>query len=181
MAIDAPFCVINGGDLRANGYELEFTYVPTAGLTFAGSLACNDAHYTKVNPALRALDGTFVPNYTPKWTGTFSVQYSGPEMDSLRGAHVVGRAEVIYASKQNPVANSSRPIIELGKLPARALVNVRLGLAGIQVGDTEVEFAGYTKNLTDNKSMVCDCDCGAVFSVNYQRARTYGVDLTVGF
>jgi hypothetical protein len=61
------------------------------------------------------------------------------------------------------------------------MVNARLGLGGFQVGGTEVELAGYVKNLTNNKGEAFGADLGADYDVTFERARTYGVDLKVGF
>jgi iron complex outermembrane recepter protein len=179
VSLTAAQCIVNGGDSRAKGVELEATFVPAAGLTLAGNMAYTDYYYARVDPVLRAADGTFVPYYDPKWTGTLSATYRGPEVFS--GAHIIARADTNYTSSAFSVSNSTRALVNLGKIPSKWIVNARLGLAGFQLGAADVEVSGYAKNLTNDKSLTYGVNLGTDFAVNYQTARIYGVDLIVGF
>lgn len=40
----------NNGDLRAHGFEFDFTAAPVTGITLGGSLGCNDSKFSNVNP-----------------------------------------------------------------------------------------------------------------------------------
>jgi iron complex outermembrane receptor protein len=177
----ASQCIVNGGNERASGFEFETTYVPVDGLTLAGSLAYSRIRLSKIDPSLAAADGTFVSIYTPAWTSTLSAQYVGPDMNTLHGAHFVGRVEANYTSGTYGFPNSLRYVVEAGKIPARWIVDARVGLAGFQVGAAEVELAAYAKNLTDNKSIIYTFNSAVNIPANYEVARRYGLDLTVGF
>jgi hypothetical protein len=179
VSLAAAQCVVNGGDSRASGLELEATLVPVTGVTLAGNMAYTNYYYTRVDPALRGPDGTFVPYYDPAWTANVSAQYHGPQLFS--GTHIVARADANYSSSAYPASNSTLPLLTLGKLPSRWIVNARAGLAGFQAGGAEVEVSGYVKNLTNDKSIVYGVNLGADFALNYQTARMYGVDLIVSF
>jgi iron complex outermembrane receptor protein len=180
VSLTASQCIVNGGDSRASGLELEATLVPFTGLTLAGNMAYTNYYYTRVDPALRGPDGTFVPYYDPAWTAAVSAQYHGPEL--LGGAHLVTRADANYSSSAYPASNSTLPLLTLAKLPSRWIVNARLGLAGFQVGGgADLEVSGYVKNLANDKSIVYGVNLGADFALNYQTARMYGLDLIVSY
>jgi iron complex outermembrane receptor protein len=181
VALTSPLCIVNGGNLKAKGFEAEATLVPTAGLTLSGNLAYTDTYFTSVAPYLRAADGTFESVYTPAWTASLSAQYTGPDIDSLKDAHLIARIDANYSSSAFGPPNSIRAVEDASKIPARWLVNARVGLGGFQVGGTEVEVAGFVNNLTDNKSIVYDFNASANIPVNYQTARMYGIDLNIGF
>jgi iron complex outermembrane receptor protein len=181
VSLNAAYCVINGGDAKDDGFELEVAAVPMAGLTLEASTAFNDMRFTRVNAGLRASDGTYVAPQTPRWTASLAATYQGPDMDSLRGAHFFAHADMEYTSSQFPQASDPYALLLAVKIPATALVNARVGLGGFQVGATTIEVAGWVKNLTNNKSEAYAADLGADYAAMFQRARTYGVDLKVGF
>lgn len=176
-------CIINGGDAKASGVELEMTYVtPIEGLTLAGNLAYNDFHYTTVNPLLRSpIDGTFVPQDSPRWTSDISAQYRGPDRGSLGGAHLMGRIEGNYSSSTFAQANSSLADSLAAQIAARWLLSGRLGLGGFKVAGVTVDIDVYGKNLTDNKAETYSAQFGFESSGIYQRARTFGVEVNGGF
>jgi iron complex outermembrane receptor protein len=181
VVLSAPQCIVNGGNARAKGFEAEATLVPTSGLTLAGNVAYTDIYYTSITPDLRASDGTFVSTYTPAWTAALSAQYTGPDLASLGDAHVIARAEANYSSSAYGQPNSLLSVENATKIPSRWLLNARVGLAGFRVGGTEIEVAGYAKNLTNNKSVIYNFNAAINIPVNYQTARTYGVDMNIGF
>jgi iron complex outermembrane receptor protein len=183
VSLNAPQCILNGGDARANGFEAEVTYVPPlAGLTLSGNLAYTNLYFTDLDPTLRnPVDGTFVSVYTPEWTGSLTAQYTGPDIEWLRRAHPIARIQGNYTSSAYGYPNSTLPVTIAGKIPSRWIVDARFGLGGFQIGGTDVELAGFVKNLTDNKSITFAFNAGPDIPAMYQEARTYGVDLIVEF
>jgi iron complex outermembrane receptor protein len=176
-------CLINGGNAKASGFELEGTYVtPIDGVTLAGNVSYNDFHYTSVDPGLRSpIDGSFVPQQTPQWTGSISVAYRGPDMDALHGAHFGGRIEGNYSSSAYAQANSSMAALQAALIPSRWLLNGRVGINGFEVGGVSVDLNVYGRNLTDNKSETYAAMFGFVSAGTYQRARSFGVELDADF
>jgi iron complex outermembrane receptor protein len=175
-------CIINGGNARAYGLELEATYVtPVQGLVLNGNVGYTDFYYTEIDPALRAADGTFVPNYNPKWTAALGINYSGPDLNSLGGAHVLGRFDGTFSSRQYITTNEVFSVLDANQVPSTRLFNIRLGLGGFHVIGAEVEIAGYAKNLFDNKNLQYGTPLGLIVAGNYQPGRYYGVDLNARF
>jgi iron complex outermembrane receptor protein len=182
LAAYAASCVVNGGNERASGAELEVTAVPVEGLTLGGSLAYTHVSLSDVPAALLAPDGNYVPIFIPAWTGTLSAQYRGPDMNALGGSHVVGRIEANYVSNAfGSTPNSTAAVAQVAQIPTRTILNGRIGLGGFQVGGGNCEIAAFFRNLTDNKAVIYDFNGAAAVPVNYQQARTYGVDLLFDF
>jgi outer membrane receptor protein involved in Fe transport len=135
-----------------NGFEVEVTLVPVDGLTLAGKLSYSDIFLSNIDPSLRSpVDGNCVSIYTPKWNGSISAQYTGQDIDSFRGAPFVGRIEAKYTSRSWGTPNSDAVTTEIGKVPTRWLVDARVGFTGFQIGDFDLEIAGYVKNLTTTR------------------------------
>jgi iron complex outermembrane receptor protein len=180
VSLAAPFCIINGGDAKDGGAELELTYVPVTGLTLEGSVAHNNMHFTRVNPGL-SVEGTFVAPQSPVWTASLSAAYRGSDLGALYGSHVVGMVQAQYTSSQFPQAADPLPLLESVEIPAKTIINGRAGLGGFKFGPTEIEVVGYVKNLTNNRSEAFGADLAADFAVTFERARTYGIDVTASF
>jgi iron complex outermembrane receptor protein len=182
LAIYASSCIVNGGNERATGAEVEVTWVPVEGLTLNGSTAYTHVTLSDVPSALIGPDGNYVPIFIPAWTGMLAAQYRGPDMNALGDSHLTARIDANYVSDSfGSTPNSTAPVANAAKIPTRTIVNARLGLGGFQFGGGNCEIAGYIKNLTDNKAIVYDFNAAAVIPVNYQQARTYGVDLLFDF
>jgi iron complex outermembrane receptor protein len=176
----ASQCIINGGDGRAKGFEVESSLVPIEGLTLQGNLSYTDYKYTRIDPALRnPVDGSFVPEYRPKWIGTASAQYNSEEI--VAGGHLVARLDANYSSSAYGTPNSTRQDLEFAKIPAAWIVNGRLGLADIDVGGMKADIALFGKNIFDNKSITYSVDLVLDIAASYQRARTYGLDASISF
>jgi iron complex outermembrane receptor protein len=183
VAAAAVACIVNGGNERANGFEAEVTLVPVEGVTLAGNTSYTHVSLSDVPRDLLGPDGNNVPIFIPTWTGSLSAQYRGPDMGALGGSHVTGRIEADYTSSSyGSTPNSVVAVADAAMIPARTIVNGRLGLGGFPIaGGGQAEVAGYVKNLTNNKAITYDFNATADIPVNYQFARTYGIDLVVDF
>jgi iron complex outermembrane receptor protein len=181
VSLTSPLCVVNGGNAKANGVEIEATVLATTGLTLAGNVSFTHTYYTFVYPDLRASDGTFESEYTPTWTASLSAQYRGAEIPSLHDAYPFGRITGNYTSSQWGFPNSPLPVEEAGKIPSQWIAHLRFGLGGFKVGAAQVEVAGYVQNLTNNKALLVDFNASAVIPGTYQPARMYGVEVNAGF
>jgi iron complex outermembrane receptor protein len=177
----AAFCIINGGDAKDGGVELEVTYVPVTGVTLEGSVAHNNMHFTRVNHGLRASDGSFVAPQSPVWTGMLAANYRGPDMSSLAQAHLTATAQAQYTSSAYPQTGDTIALLNTVRIPARTIVNARAGLGGFRAGPVEIEVAGYVKNATNNRAEAFGANLGADYGVTFQRAREYGIDLKASF
>jgi iron complex outermembrane receptor protein len=178
---NASQCVVNGGDARARGVELEATALPARGVTLSGNVAYTDMQYTRVVAALRnQVDGTFVVQYNPKWTANLSAQYHGA--DAIIGdAHFNARLDASFAGSTFSGSNAPADITRIGKIPSRWILNGRTSLAGFKLGGAEGEIALFGKNLTNSKKKSYSAFLGIDISATYERARTYGVELNANF
>ncbi|MGJ3627963.1 hypothetical protein AB5I41_14965 [Sphingomonas sp. MMS24-JH45] len=61
------------------------------------------------------------------------------------------------------------------------IVNGRVALDQIEVAGSRAVIALWGRNLLDNKDIVQTTSLGFANVVQYERARTYGVDLTFEF
>jgi iron complex outermembrane receptor protein len=177
----ASQCIINGGDARARGLELEVTAIPMRGVTLVGNAAYTDMQYTRVDPLLRSpADGTFVVQYIPKYTANLSAIYRGP--DAVIGdAHFNARLDASYNSATWAGSNARSAITQLGRIPARWVFNGRAGLDGFKIGGAEAEIAVFGKNLLNNKRKTYSAFLGLAVEATYLEARTYGVELSAKF
>jgi iron complex outermembrane receptor protein len=190
--------VVSSADARANGFEWENTVIPVNGLTLTGNVGYTDFKIIQdtVFPGFASQSG--VPGYQvfarPKWTLNLAAQYESKEI--VGGAHLVARVDGNFHSKyllsSDLTVGAGLNIPETPGLrdavtvPAYFLVNGRLGLAGFDLGRAKVDVSGWAKNITDRKDIqqATPLDLGALgffTSVIYERARTFGVDLTVNY
>jgi iron complex outermembrane receptor protein len=177
----ASQCIINGGDARARGLELELTAIPARGVTLTANAAYTDMQYTRVDRRLRSpVDGTIVVQYIPKYTANFSAMYRGP--DAIVGdAHLNARLDASFSSATWAGSNARSAVNLLGRIPSRWVFNGRAGLAGFKVAGAEAEISVFGKNLLDNKRKAYSAFLGLAIEATYLQARTYGVEVSASF
>jgi iron complex outermembrane receptor protein len=181
VSLAAPFCIINGGDAKDSGAELEVTYVPLPGLTLEGSLAYNHMYFTEVNPGLRAPDGSYVAPQSPVWTGMLGATYRGPDISALAEAHFIGTVQAQYTSSEYSQTGDTIAFLNTVRIPAKTIINANMGLAGFKAGPFEFQVSGWVKNATNNKAQAFGADLAADYGITFERARTYGVDVIGSF
>ncbi|RVT89767.1 TonB-dependent receptor [Sphingomonas crocodyli] len=188
--------VVNAGDARAKGFEFESTISPIRQLTFNASLGYTNFKYTRIDPRLVAAVAETLVHERPKWTSSVSAQY---ESDPIFGdANFIARIDGNYKSKHNgisaiPLATGTNLAL-FGITPAEQarlkdlqlikgywLVNGRLALQKIDLGGTKATVALWGRNIFDAKEISYTPGFISIYSADYERARTYGVDLTVEF
>ena len=182
-SIFGAICIINGGDARAQGIELETTLVPVQGLSLNANIGYTDYKVKNLLPSLRdPVDGNFFGNYRPKLTAQLSAGYEGRPI--MGGAHLTMRADANYTSSQYPFPNGSNAEFALSKVPATWLVNGHIGFAGIDMVGGKGELTLWAKNLFNDRSIAYASLLTAAadtLAVQYNRARTVGVDFNIQF
>jgi iron complex outermembrane receptor protein len=171
--------VIDAGDAKAKGFDLEATLAPTQNLTLGGGLGYTDYTQTRVSPIYGTLD-TYFAGLRPKWTASLWAQY---ETDPVFGeASLVIRADGNWHSK---VRQNSQPFVNVipaaNFTPDILILNGRVALKGVRFGDFKGELAVWGRNLTNEKAPLFVLAVPFVASATYEPARTFGVDLTVDF
>ena len=175
----APQVLLNGGDAHAYGFEFESTAVPVRGLRLGANAGYTHFEYTSVNPVFGNTD-TFIPVYRPKWTGNLSAQYETEPV--FRDGHLVFRMDGNYQSKsQTSSALLAPALMERSQIDASWILNGRIALADMDLSGATTQIALWGRNLTNNKSIAYGVAQTFLGSATFERARTYGIDITVGF
>jgi iron complex outermembrane receptor protein len=188
----SPQVVYNLGNATARGAELELTAKPMQGLTLQSGLGYTHFHISKLQPFLvspqNPFTSTFIPTYRPKWTVNLAAQYDTGEV--VAGAHATFRVDADYRSKSytlsggSTLAGVSDPggIITATTIPGAWLVNGRIALVDIAFGHgLKGQIALWARNLFDNKDPTFTAYLGPFTGANYERARTFGLDLSAEF
>ncbi len=172
-------------DVRAKGFELEVTALPTNGLTIGASLAYTDADFLNILPSfLASQGGEYVPFVRPNWTGSAFFSYDTKPL--FGEAFINFRMDALFTSRQlfsgNPNVRRSQGFPENSLAnPAKVNVNGRIALKNIEIGGAKTELSVWGRNLTDRQGMVSNLFLPFGTAVNYEPARTYGVELSVEF
>jgi iron complex outermembrane receptor protein len=201
--------LVSVGDAKANGFEWENTIAPIRGVTLTANVGYTDFKFDQNTIYGGPLPGGgicrgpscaggfvlttgsagFQEFTRPKWTGSVSAQYDTEEV--VAGGHFTIRADGNFRSKSlltydlslgNALGEApSEALRDSATVPFNWIVNARVGLVGMELGGTKVDFSIWGKNLFDNDNMTQYVNLGPVSSVIYERARTYGVDLSLSF
>ncbi len=172
-------------DVRAKGFELEVTAKPSRGLTLGGSIAYTDTQFLNILPNfLAAQGGEYVPFVRPKWTG--NAFFSFDTQPIFGAAFLNFRMDALYTSKQlftgSPNVRRSQGFPENSLAnPANARINGRVALKNVEIGEAKAELSVWARNLTDRQTMVSNLFLPFGTAVNYEPARTFGVELGIEF
>ncbi len=190
-----PFgqAIVPSADATAYGFEWENTIVPADWLTLGVNVGYTHFEFDDdtVFPGYVVTHG--VPGFQefnrPEWTGNLFAQYDSPQ--TVAGGYVSMRVDGQFKSEylltsdtspgSGPTAQEDPLLRDSATAPDQWLVNARLALSGIQIGGAKVEVALWGKNLFDNDNIIQYAYLSFAGAVIYERARTYGVDLSVEF
>ena len=118
------FSVIsNAGKAESEGVEASLNYRPIRGLSIGGAAAYNRAKILTSNPSIGAVAGDTLP-FSPKWTGSLSVDYSMP-----LSATADGQFGLTYAYQGERYTALSRDAINTRyELPDYSTLDLRAGV-----------------------------------------------------
>ncbi len=118
------FSVIsNAGKAESEGVEASLNYRPITGLSIGGAAAYNRAKILTANPSIGAVAGDTLP-FSPKWTGSLSVDYTMPVSETADGLF-----GVTYAyQRERYTALSQDAINTRYELPDYSTLDLRAGL-----------------------------------------------------
>jgi iron complex outermembrane receptor protein len=186
--------VVPSADAKASGFEWENTIVPMSGLTLTANLGYTNFQWisSTVFPGFQVQSG--IPGYQvfgrPKWTANLAAQYETPEV--FRGGHFMARLDANFRSKilntsdVTPGSTIDSPedpaLREAATTGGQWIVNGRLALADMELGGGgKTQVALWARNIFDNRNIAQFVGLGPVGSVIYERARTFGVDVSFEF
>jgi iron complex outermembrane receptor protein len=168
--------LINAGDATAKGFELETTAVPIRDVTLGANLGYLDFKYTRLDPRFAAAGNT-IPTQRPKWTANLSAQYV--TIPVVGDARITLRADANYRSAHD--GGSIAAYRALTQIPKSWVINTRVSLDGFSLGGADASLAIWARNLTNEDGPRYILGPPVVAAASYERARTFGVDLTVEF
>ena len=185
--------VVNQGDALAVGFELENTVALTDSVTLNANVGYTNFKYEQatIPPGLAGQAGPpgFKPFSRPNFTGLLGAGYTGQE-EIWQGGHLTAqidakfRSEALMTPFTISAASPTAPdpaVIKAGTSPFVWLVNGRVALADIDLGETKAEVAIWGKNLLDNREITQFVPLGLDSAVIYEQARTFGVDVRFDF
>ncbi len=184
----------NAGDSKIRGIEADLTVRPVNGLTLGASYAYT---YWKAPSAVNSITGGLPQQlyivYTPNNAASGTIDYEIPVGNDKTKVRL--HLDANYASSQYSFQ------LEPTKTDASFVVNGRLALADIAVGDNKVTFAVWARNLLDttyvyrrsaaNSSPVQNYNGTTLVSTNYggilgdygnlNTPRTWGLEAALKF
>ena len=172
--------VLDQGDLKTKGFEVEVTATPFRGLTLAGNTGYTKYTFSNLNPILSSL-GNVRLQYRPKWTADLSAHY---ESDPVFGeARLVAHVDGGWRSKVRMLGNFPTPpgLEDFIYSPSGWVVNGRVALKEIELPRGDLEIALWAKNLTDSDRIMFPINFNFLVSSSYERARTFGVDVIYNY
>ena len=177
--------VVDQGSVRAKGFELEVTALPTRGLMIGGNVGYTDVSYPFVTPAvLTGNGGTLRPTTRPKWTGNVYASYE--TMPLFGDATLTFRMDAMNRGRLNHDSNNrfiyaDRSNASVASVPGFWMVNGRAALRNFDLGGVKAELAIWGKNITNRRDVTFVLGTPLATTANYVTARTFGVDLGVEF
>ncbi len=177
--------VVDQGNVRAKGFELEVTALPARGLTIGGNVGYTDVSYPFVTPfVLAGNGGTLRPTTRPKWTGNVYASY---ETQPLFGDATLNfRMDAMNRGRLNHDSNNrflyaDRSNASVASVPGFWMVNGRASLRNWDLGGVKAELAVWGKNITNRRDVTFVLGTPLATTANYVTARTFGVDLGIEF
>lgn len=176
---DLSTIVVRESDLDTKGFELELNAAPIRGVSLNASLGYTDVKESNVNTFLRPPGS--LPTARAKWTSTLSAQY---ETDPLfSDTTVMARVDASWRSKIQTLSQTNLlPDYDAFLVSDDLwLINGRVALRHLNLAGADVELAGWVRNLTDAGNPTFPIYYTFSGSATYERARTYGLDLSFEF
>ncbi|WP_255326450.1 TonB-dependent receptor [Sphingobium sp. EM0848] len=167
--------IINAGEAKFTGFEVEGALRPTDNLTFNFGGGYVHARYTDfILPDGTDVTKTYVLSRVPKWNYQIGALYR-------QNVHV-GRLEASLNYSWRSSQFSSITPDPLAKMPSYGLLDGRLALTEIKLGGgTTAELALWGKNLTDKEYLVSAINLSFLTISQYGDPRSFGGELRIRF
>ncbi len=187
----------NAGEATTRGFELEGAYVPVDGWRLQFSLGYLHAEFDEYmdyprNAATAALAGVSTAElintagnrvfpFAPKYTANFNIdgRLAVTPWGTLKGSIDYTYTDSLYITPANKSLTAADAgagsLAAYNRLPSVALVNARLTLTDIPIGDKgAIELAFWVRNLTDEDKMTNLIDFSYFRNASWMTPRTYG-------
>ncbi len=177
--------LLNAGDARAQGVELETTVIPVQGLTLTANVGYLDFKFLRLDPAiLSAYSEAFAP-FRPDWTLNVAAQYETPLDDDVTASF---RLDANWSSKIISVqgvyvsipADQRDAFVRTAVVPAHWIANARVSFRGMKLGRLNSEFALWARNLFNNRDPNYIISYPQLMNAaEYERPRWFGMDFRI--
>ncbi|WP_317930817.1 TonB-dependent receptor [Halioxenophilus sp. WMMB6] len=183
--------IVEGGELQAQGLELEVTGKISSSLTLGVTAGYQDVKYNEVTDLVFSTVGgdifpnsSFEPTISPETSVNLSLGYKSQPL--FADAFINAGVNVTWSDKQrldsNPGRAANTPFGVAEFSPETTMVNARAALSSIPLGGSlTAEVAIWGRNLTDEDGLQFITNFGALVSGTFYEERSYGVDLTIDF
>jgi iron complex outermembrane receptor protein len=171
----------NAGKATIKGFEAELEAIPMTGVRLGANLGYTDFRYDTYISNGVDIAGIARPVYTARWTARLSASYDAPDLPV--GGHPFGRVDASFKSKSYLVQTPTQPIGTTDPLdvtPAHWILNGRVGVADLPIGDNKVAISLYGENLLDKRVNPFGASVLQLAS-GYERGRTWGVEVGFNF
>jgi len=167
--------IINAGEAQFTGFEIDGALRPAQSLTINFGGGYVDARYTDfVLPDGTDVADSYVLSRVPKWNW----QLGAVHQADLGFAKLETSANYSWRSSQY----ASIVADPLSKMPAYGLLNARVALTDIELGDgSTLELAAWGKNLTDKEYLVSAINLSILTVGQFGEPLSAGVEARVRF
>ena len=172
----AASVVDNAGQATVRGFELEVLAEPVDDLMLNFSWGYLDPEYDEyLDGGVDVADDRDFP-YAPENTLTAGVQYT---MAGVLGGNLIGRLDWSYTDDRVLYPEPAQNLHS--QLDDYALLNGRLSLTELPLGNGSLELAAWGKNLTDEDYRISTIPF-LIWTASYFGApRTYGMEVSYNF
>ena len=170
----------NAGKIELYGMEFESVLLATEALRFGLNFALLNYDIKEFDLGVIIGDVADIAelNNAPKSTLNFTVDYN---FAGLELEHLDFHLNYNYSDTAHAIAISTDGSPPNAEMDSRSLVDARLTLSEVQIGQTEFELALWGKNLADKEWRDNIIDFGSFRGGTYGDQRTYGVEATLNF
>lgn len=163
--------VSNTGGIKGTGFDLSAVLRPLAGLELGATFGWNNMSYKAVPPGATHAVGD-PPDLASRESWSAFAEYRQP---IAPGTSLYGRADIQHADRAQVTLRSSI-YAAISNIPARSLLNLRLGVA-----HDRYDVSVYVENALNERNPVVQAPFGVITEDVSQRPRMYGVMLRTTF
>jgi iron complex outermembrane receptor protein len=174
--------VFNVGEAEIDGFEFDLMAVVVEGLTLQASYGYTDADFVEFidqrpgQPTFgQDVSDRAVMPYAPEQSFTVGLDY---ETQISIG---VLQASVDYSWRDERYGTAFNDDLQGFFLDDNGIVNARLAVTEISVGDASLEVAAWGRNLDSEEYKVHSISLGTYRSAYFGEPKSYGVDITLRF
>ena len=178
----------NAGQATTRGFELEAMWAPSDALRLQASYGYLDPEYDEfLDAGVNEADNrAFIHAPENSFNLLADVRLARTAWGDLRGTLDYSWTDDYYTypyqlASSGPRFNPALAVAGDTRIESYGVLNARLALSDIALGDTQAEVALWSRNLTDEEHIINNIDFGPAFGslrpAYYLEPRTYGLEV----